>query len=273
MIIDGRAIAREVLAQTKEQVEALPASPTMAAITCAPNFETQKYLAMKKRKAAEVGIALNVVELAADSTTAEVVACVLRVAKDCDGVVVQLPLPVQIDTATVLAAVPPEKDPDGFSYTGEMSRCLPPVVGAIDEIAKRQQLEWAGSRVVVLGEGRLVGAPAAAYAKAQNAVVTTLNKETFEAAAVKEADIIISGVGQPRLITPDLVKSGAAVFDAGTSEDGGELVGDVAPEVEAVANFLTPVPGGIGPITIAYLLQNVARLAAEHHGLTTDPVV
>lgn len=256
-------MAREILESVKSETERLSRTPTLAAITCIPNFETKKYLEMKKRRAASVGIALNVVELPETATTEAVVACVLRVADQADGVVVQLPLPSHIDKEVVLSSVPVEKDPDAFGYPKANDGCLPPVVGAIDEISNRYEQLWEGKRVVVLGHGRLVGQPARLYAQARGADVSVLTEENYDTARIFEADILITGIGQPRFVTPDMVKDGVVVFDAGTSEDGGELVGDVHPDVAGKAALLTPVPGGIGPLTIALLMRNLLDLIRQ----------
>jgi len=263
MIVDGKMIAMNILTTVEDMVVALGRVPKLGAVTCVPNFETQKYLEMKKRKAASVGISLNVVELPAGSTTSDMVACIEHLAPNVDGIVVQLPLPENITVDTVLAAVPVNKDPDGFLYHQAASSCLPPVVGAIDEISKLHGVVWEGKRVVVLGAGRLVGRPASVYAKARGAEVTVMTKETYDATQLQSADIIISGIGKPHFITSDLVKEHVIIFDAGTSEDGGVLVGDVHPNVTEFASLITPVPGGIGPITIACLLRNLVQLAQQ----------
>jgi methylenetetrahydrofolate dehydrogenase (NADP+)/methenyltetrahydrofolate cyclohydrolase len=263
MIIDGQAIAQEILGKVENQVKALKRPPCLAAITCAPNFETQKYLEMKKRRAALVGISLNVVELSKDATTEEAVECVKKVAEQVDGVVVQLPLPSQIDKDSVLQAVPREKDPDVFCYGEKHDRLLPPVVGAIDEISKLHKVEWKNKKVVILGEGTLVGKPAARYARKKGAKVRIYTREKFDITSLKTADIIVSGIGQPAFIKSDMVSEGVILFDAGTSEDGGVLVGDVDKGVAEKASLLTPVPGGIGPITIAYLLSNLVQLVRQ----------
>lgn len=263
MRVDGKAIAADILASVQADVSAFSRAPTLTAVTCAPNFETKQYLEMKKRKAASVGISLNVVELLETVSTAEAITCVERVAKASDGVVVQLPLPSHLEKDAVLTAVPAGKDPDGFSYTGTNDSCIPPVVGAIDEISRRHDLQWEGKRVVILGHGRLVGQPAALYATARGAHTTVLTETNFAPAELQQADIIVTGIGQPRFVTPNLVQAGVVVFDAGTSEDGGVLVGDVDPAVLDKATLMTPVPGGIGPITIAYLLKNLVALAAR----------
>ena len=262
MLVDGKAIAETLLKKVQERVASLPTAPRLSVLTCAPNFETQKYLSMKKQKAAAVGITMNVVELPGDTSTSEVVQCVTQIASASDGVVVQLPLPPQIVVDQVLAAIPTAKDPDGFNYPKD-GACLSPVVGAIDEISSLHQLVWKGKQVVVLGEGKLVGVPAAAYAERKGAQVTVLHKDNFNEAVLQTADIVISGMGAPQSIKPAMLKSGVVVFDAGTSEDGGILVGDVDPAVGDIASLLTPVPGGIGPITIAYLLHNVTTLTSR----------
>lgn len=259
MLVDGKAIATALLAVIQKEVTKGGRTPRLSAITCAPNFETKKYLEMKRAKAAAVGITLVVIELPAAVTTKEAVACIAEVAAESDGVVIQLPFPPHVDRAALIAAVPVEKDPDGFHYGEVAGACLSPVVGAIDEISQQYEVVWEGKRVVVLGEGLLVGRPAATYARAQGAAVTVLTKETYDPAVLLEADIIVSGIGRPHFITTALVKEGVVIFDAGTSEDGGMLVGDVDPAVASKAALLTPVPGGIGPITIAYLLRNLVR--------------
>ncbi|MEY2665748.1 MAG: hypothetical protein RLZZ480_853, partial [Candidatus Parcubacteria bacterium] len=163
MIVDGKAVAARMYTEVADSVRSLSKQPVMAAITCAPNFETQKYLELKKRKAAEVGITLRVVELPETVTTEEAIACVTAVLPDVDGVVVQLPFPAHIDREALLAAVPAEKDPDGFSYGVSEKACLPPVTGAILSIAQDYEVTFTDKNIVVLGQGRLVGAPIVRY--------------------------------------------------------------------------------------------------------------
>jgi methylenetetrahydrofolate dehydrogenase (NADP+)/methenyltetrahydrofolate cyclohydrolase len=263
MIVDGKKIAATILDEVASGVAILDIQPRLSAITCAPNFETQNYLEMKKRKAASVGIALHIMELPLDASTADVIAGVTEASLHSDGVVVQLPMPAQIDRDAVLVAVAPDKDPDGFQYGKAEHACLSPVVGAIDEISAIHSISWKGKKVIVLGNGRLVGEPAAHYARAQGADVEVITKETFYSAVLMQADIIISGIGQPRFITADMIKEGVVIFDAGTSEDGGVLVGDVSKAAAEKASLITPVPGGIGPVTIAILLRNLVGLARQ----------
>lgn len=262
MIVDGRAIAERIYIETKDLVLSCPHTPTMVAVTCAPNFETKKYLELKKKKAKEVGIQLEVVELESTITTDEAIAALDNIEAKVDGVVVQLPFPAHIDRERLLASVPAHKDPDGFGYGEKSGACIPPVVGAIAEIAKTYHVDFKDKKVTVLGAGRLVGAPVAHYLREAGAVVTVVTEEQKNLQAVLlGTDIIVSGIGKPHALSVDDVPSQVVVFDAGTSEDGGLMVGDVHPSVAYKASLITPVPGGIGPITIAVLLRNLAQLA------------
>lgn len=264
MIVDGKKIAHELYRALAAEVKTLPKPPVLAAITCAPNFETQKYLELKKRKAADVGITLRVVELPESVTTSEAIACVEAVLPSVDGVVVQLPFPPQVDREALLSVIPIMKDPDGFAYGRSPDACLPPVVGAIAAIVATHQIDLTEGKVVVMGAGRLVGAPAATYLEQLGATFTVLTEETIDATeCLRDADVIISGIGKPHFITVDKVKEGVIIFDAGTSEDGGVMVGDVHPDVAAIARHYTPVPGGIGPITVAALLGNLVSLIRQ----------
>ena len=262
MIIDGKVIAQKILTEVKADVAKQVTPPHLTVFTCAPNFETQKFLALKQKRAAEVGIEVEVIPLDSAMVTVAIIALVHDVLSTTDGVVVQLPFPPSIDVKAVLAAIPATHDVDALVYDGRETAILPPVVGAIDCIATQNAIDWTNKKVVVVGNGRLVGAPAALYATGKGALVTVLEKDSPDnASAIKEADILILGAGVPGLVTSDKIREGVIIFDAGTSEEGGMLVGDAAVDVAQKAALITPVPGGIGPITIAVLLKNVLQLA------------
>lgn len=264
MIIDGKKIADEIHASVKETVSSLDKAPSLTVIACNPNFETQKYLALKKSKAEALGIRITVVVLPEESETQVVIDAVYKAASESDGIIVQLPLPKHIDTSTVLESVPDSHDVDAFNYQKGTALVLPPVVGAIDEISKNSKLTWAGKKVVIFGAGRLVGAPVEYYARTKDSDVTVLTEASGDTSeVVMAADIVVLGVGQANLLNPDMVKDGVVVFDAGASEDGGLLVGDANPEVAQKASLFTPVPGGIGPITIAILFRNLLELSSR----------
>lgn len=257
--IDGKKIAKGILHDIKLQSTEMDRPPRLAIVTCAPNFETKKYLSLKKRKAAACGITAVVVELPENAVTDDVVATINSLLPNADGLVVQLPLPTQIDQEQVLGVVPPEKDPDCFA--GGSGHILPPVAGAIDVILETHDLSIRDKKVVILGHGRLVGKPVADYAISKGADVTVMDEESgIDRDTLKAADVVISGIGQPNFISADMVKDGVVLLDAGTSEEGGDLVGDIASDAYKKSSFYTPVPGGIGPITIAVLLKNLIEL-------------
>ena len=266
MIIDGRALAADIYADLRATISQRESAPHLTIFTCAPNKATQQYLTLKKRKASEIGVAVNVIEFPNTITTAEMVQTVMQAQMQTDGIVVQLPLPAHIDTIAVLQAVPVSYDVDGIHYDGTSKTTVAPVAAAIAHIATINDVLIATQQVVVVGTGRLVGVPAALWAQKQGAHVTTITKDTDSVEAksiIAHADILILGAGQPNLVTPEMIKAGVLIFDAGTSEDGGELRGDADPACAEKASLFTPVPGGIGPLTIALLLRNLIELTTR----------
>ncbi len=260
MIVDGLAIAKDIYREVENRVTHTSHTPHLTVFTCAPNFATQKYLALKKKKATQVGIGISIIELPDTLTTEEVIQSVQYACMQTDGIIVQLPLPVHIDTDAVLSAIPNKYDVDGMHYDGTSDTFMSPVVGAIAEIAQRHDIHFDEKKVVVVGHGKLVGAPAALWTEVQGSRVTVLTADSTgeeSATAIAAADILILGTGVPALIMPDMIKEGVVIFDAGASEDGGELAGDAHPDCAQKASLFTPVPKGIGPITIAVLLRNV----------------
>ena len=269
MIIDGRKIALEILDEVSLMVKELPLPPRLTVFSCAPNFETKKFLAIKQKKATLVGIEITVIEFDEDTKLPDMISELTMADKTSDGIVVQLPFPPTIKIQTLLEKISPLKDVDVLFYDGANVEILPPVVGAIEVIAKNYQIDFFNKQVVVVGNGRLVGVPAFLYAQHKGARVELVQKNTENSSEIiKNADILILGAGVPGLLTPDLVKEGAIIFDAGTSEEGGMLVGDAEPEVVSKASLLTPVPGGIGPIAIAVLLRNLVFLTKNNRKKT-----
>lgn len=261
MVVDGKAIAAAIEAEVTKAVEA-GERLHLTAFTCAPNFETQKYLSIKQAAAKRMGVVLEVVEFDNEAPLEEMVLAISTAPRNTNGIVVQLPFPKRINTSELILAVPPSHDVDVLTYDGTDDVVLPPVVAAIKEISDAYQVSWQGKRVVVIGQGRLVGAPAALWAKQQGAAVEVIAAGAErQQEKLRQADIIISGAGVPGLLTSDLITSETILFDAGTSESMGVLCGDVAPEAADVAALITPVPGGIGPITIAALFKNLLLLS------------
>jgi len=262
MTINGQAIAADIYRGIKNTITHMGATPHLTVFTCTPNFQTQKFLQLKKRKALEVGIGVNVIEFPGDIKTEEVIQSILHAQMQTDGIIVQLPFPTQVAIDEVLRDLPKSVDVDCAYYDGSTDdNILPPVVGAINEIAKKHNVIFSGAKVVVVGEGRLVGKPSAMWAKKHGAEVVVVDRDTENPADIlKQADIIISGAGSPGLIKADMIREGVVIFDAGTTEESGVLKGDADPECSKTASLFTPVPGGIGPITVAILLRNLVRI-------------
>lgn len=265
MGIDGRAIATAVYERLRVRVERFPRAPHLTILTCNPHFETQKYLVLKQKRAKEIGIAVTVTELGEDATTEDFLNAIRDTISVTDCIIVQLPLPQHIDTERVLRAVPPSHDVDAL---GESPNVLSPVVGAIREILTVHDITVTGKHVTIIGNGKLVGLPVYAWFSKAGAQVSVVTKDTEDIGYyTRPADIIVCGAGVPGLLKPDMVKDGVIILDAGTSEDGGVLRGDADPACAEKATLFTPVPGGIGPITIAILLQNVVDCATKRQSV------
>lgn len=259
MIVDGRSIAEDIYKEIAASLQGSAKKPRLVAFTCAPTKETEQFLRLKIKKANAVGIEVSVVEFDQATTTPEVTQSIKAAANN--GLIIQLPFPNSIAVDQALAAIPKERDVDVAHYAGGDSDILPPVVGAIKEIAARHGIDFAGKEVAVVGSGKLVGKPAAMWAEAKGGKVSVIDINTPNTdELLRSADIIISGAGVPGLITPEKIKDGVVIFDAGTSEDGGVMKGDVDPACADKCALFTPVPGGIGPITVAVLLRNLVEL-------------
>lgn len=270
MIIDGRIMAKEMLARAKARAGGLPRSPRVVAIVCNETPATRSYLALKEKRAADAGCALETVRFPENTSTAALRAAVLSA--DADAIIVQLPLPAGVDIKEVCDAVPIEKDADvlsplartKFESVGksDLPQPPPPVVGAIAEIFKKYAVDPKGKRAVVIGTGWLVGNPCAKWLAGQGAEVSVLTSPSDSlAASLRDADLIISGAGAPHLIKPEMLKKGVILIDAGTSESDGTIVGDADPSCAAECSLFTPVPGGIGPLAVAKLFENAITLA------------
>ncbi len=278
MIINGRQIADEMLSALTESISQLPVPPSVAAVLFTNDehevHTSRTFLRLKGEAARKLGIVFELYELDAGLTTRQARAKLLEISKKKNhtAIVVQLPLPQKITTQYVLNAIPPEKDPDVLSQKSqgaffvERSDILPPAVVAVDEIFKRNAVDVRGKSCVVFGYGLLVGKPISHWLASHGATVTIVNEFTEKPARFsREADIIVSGVGQPDLITSDMVREGVVVIDFGATHVDGSVRGDVAPDVADKASLMTPVPGGLGPIVIAALLKNVVNLVQKRN--------
>jgi len=282
--LDGKAVAATIKSELRERVDALRArgiTPGLGTILVGDDPASRWYVGAKHKDCAEIGIESIRIDLPADASQAEVEAAVDQLNADpaCTLYIVQLPLPKGLDENAVIGRIDPAKDADGLHPTNlgwlvlGKPAPLPCTPRGILELLRRHDVEIAGQHAVVVGRGITVGRPMGLLLtrRSENATVTLCHTGTRDLAAeVRRADIVIAAAGVPGIITGDMVKPGAALLDVGVSRDeDGKIVGDLAPDVWDTAGWVTPNPGGVGPMTRAMLLSNVvdfSEAAAEDAG-------
>jgi len=301
-ILDGSAIAAQIKQEVAEEVKLLAAQgvrPGLAAVLVGHVPASEIYVRSKVQTCGELGLFSDLLTPPDTVTTEDMLDVVhgLNDRDDIDGILVQLPLPKQVETKVLLDAVLPEKDVDGFHPVNAgrlqagrpaLAPCTP---AGIIEILKRSSLPIAGQHAVVVGRSDIVGKPVAMLLLHENATVTICHSKTRDLGAVtREADILVAAIGRPGFVTPEMVKPGATIIDVGinrisTREEfdryfagnakrlaafekrGSTIVGDVHPAAYELAGAYTPVPGGVGPLTIAMLMSNTVRAAKMRRGL------
>ena len=278
-LMDGKALAAEIRADVAREVAKL-GHVGLATVLVGDDPASQVYISLKQKAAGEAGIDARDVRLSEGSTEDEVLALVRELNHDdqVDGILVQLPLPGQIDEARVTGAVAPAKDVDGihpvnagYLYLGAPLH-VPATPAGCMELLTAYGVDPTGKQAVVLGRSEIVGRPAAMLLLQANATVTMCHSKTADLAAeVRRADIVVAAVGVPGIVTADMVKPGAAVLDVGLTRTDEGIRGDVAAEVADVAGHLTPMPGGTGPMTIALLLRSAVKAARFRRGLLAYP--
>lgn len=298
-VLDGAQVAREiraeVAAEVKELQQRLGRPPALAVIQVGADAASAVYIRNKARAAEKTGIRSSVLRLADSSTAAQILEVVQKLNQDdeTDGILVQLPLPRGMESEEILEAIRPEKDVDGFHphNVGRLALgradLVPCTPAGIMELLRRHDVVVEGRRAVVLGRSNIVGKPMAQLLLAAHATVTVCHSRTQDLAAVaREADILVAAVGRKGMVTEEFVRPGAVVVDVGIHpvqdeaeardlfgdsprlekylEKGTALVGDVHPRrVRDVAGWLSPVPGGVGPLTVAMLLRNTLQAAQQ----------
>ncbi len=274
-VIDGRAVAAEIRARVAVEVEEFAAvagrTPVLATVIVGDDPASKIYVANKHRACEEAGMRSVHHDLPADATEAELLDLVaaLGADEDVDGILVQIPLPEQIDPDAVVAAIDPTKDVDGLTplNAGLLAHGMPGLVSCtpagVMRLLEHEGVELEGAEAVVVGRSKLVGVPIARLLLAANATVTACHSRTRDLAAVcRRADVLVAAVGVPRLLGADAIKPGAVVIDVGMNRGEDGICGDVDFEAAAVvAGAITPVPGGVGPMTIAMLLVNTLEAA------------
>lgn len=264
-ILQGEEIAKRTLEDLKGKVASRRLK--LVVVQVGKNAVSETYIHKKEEAARELGIDFEVHKLSQEISQVELKSRVEAIGKDnaVSGMIIQLPLPKHLNQQEILDAIPLEKDVDVLSsesfglFAVGRSRILPPTVGAVLLLLQEYGITIKGKNVAIVGAGRLVGLPLAIWGMREGGTIFVANEYTQDLSlCTKKADILISGVGKPRLIKSDMVKKGAVVIDAGTSVEGGKTKGDVDfPRVAKKAGFITPVPGGVGPLTVACLLKNL----------------
>ena len=270
--IDGKALAAKVKARAAEGAKDLPRKPGLAVILVGDNPASRVYVSGKEKDCTECGFISFEHKLPAETSREELLSLIERLNGDeqVDGILVQLPLPKSLDEEEVLNAIHPDKDVDCF-HPFNVGRLvigdpvfLPCTPAGVMEMLKEYGIEVAGKQCVVLGRSNIVGKPMGALLLQQSGTVTTCHSRTPDLAKfTREADILVAAVGKVGLVTADMVKEGAVVIDVGMNRNAeGKLCGDVDfAAVEPVASMITPVPGGVGPMTITMLLKNTLTAA------------
>jgi len=271
-ILDGKAIAARLRARLAERVAALPFRPGLRVVRVGDDPASGVYVRNKDRAAQEVGFDSATIHLPADTTESALLATIAQLNADpaVDGILVQLPLPAQIHAEAAIAAVDPAKDVDGFHplNAGRLAAGQPGLVPCtprgVMHILAESGVDLRGARAVVLGRSQIVDRPMAQLLLAADCTVTVAHSRTRDLPAeCRRADVLVAAVGRPEMVRGDWIAPGAVVVDVGINRlPDGRLVGDVAfAEAAAVAGAITPVPGGVGPMTIACLLENTLEAA------------
>jgi methylenetetrahydrofolate dehydrogenase (NADP+) / methenyltetrahydrofolate cyclohydrolase len=278
--MDGRALAKKVRAEVAADVEEL-GGLGLATVLVGDDPASDIYIRGKHKAAVEVGIRSNDIRLPAETSEDDLIDLLAELNADdeTDGILVQLPLPEQIDEARAIRAVDAVKDVDGFHplNAGQLYLGEPTHVGGtprgVLRLLDEYDVEFTGARAVVVGRSDIVGKPTAHLLLQRNATVTICHSRTRELGEeTRRADVLVVAVGSAGLITPEMVKPGAAVVDVGMNRTPDGLRGDVDPAAMEVAGLMTPVPGGVGPMTIAMLLANTVRAARFRRGALAFPI-
>jgi len=272
--MDGKVIAERIRKEIAGKVEKLSTPIGLGTILVGSDPGSVAYVDGKHKDCAEVGIKSIKVNLPDSVSTADVVAAVNKLNQDpnCTGFIVQLPLPSGIDVQEVLSAIDPKKDADGLTPTNlgnlvlSFNEIIPCTPKAIVALLNEYKIKLSGAKVLIIGRGLTVGRPLSILLsqKSINATITLAHSATSNLSAlIKESDVVIAAIGSAHFIKPEMVKPGAVIVDVGITRVDDKLVGDVDPTVAQIASAMAPMPGGVGPLTRAMLLQNVFELATN----------
>lgn len=269
-ILDGKKLADEIISKVSKKVKKSKLKLALAVILIGDNFVSRRYIEQKRIACEMTGIGFRLFQFSSNTSRDFIKREISRIVenKSISGIIIQLPLPPKFNTEELLNLIPENKDVDVLSeaslgkfYQGVLP-ILPPTVGGIFSLLEKYKIDAKGKNVVIVGAGRLVGLPLAIQFLKEKATVSIINSSTKNAASfMKKADILVSGVGKPSLIKGSFVSKGVIVIDAGSVLSGGNVVGDVDfKSISRKASYVTPVPGGVGPMTVACLIENLIKL-------------
>jgi methylenetetrahydrofolate dehydrogenase (NADP+)/methenyltetrahydrofolate cyclohydrolase len=269
-LLNGKKLSEKILTNLKREIKKSQLQLKLAVVQIGQNSVSQIFISQKKKACEKTGINFKLFKFPAKISILELKKEIKKITKNPanSGIIIQLPLPKKFLPEEFLNLIPKEKDIDVLSeeslgkfYQGTL-KILPPTVNGILRLLKNYKIELKGKNIVVIGAGRLVGFPLAVQLLKEKATLSALNEFTKDAPSfTKKADILISGVGKPNLIESKMVKKGVVIIDAGSAMKKGKLVGDVdSKSVSKKINYITPVPGGVGPMTVACLLENLVRI-------------
>ncbi|MEK7065794.1 MAG: bifunctional 5,10-methylenetetrahydrofolate dehydrogenase/5,10-methenyltetrahydrofolate cyclohydrolase [Patescibacteria group bacterium] len=272
MYIDGRRIAEEIQGNLKERAAHARAPISLAIVSTGDDPATMRFMAAKKSFGIAAGVSVVTLKVDLKESTEDIIRRVKHLSQSHRAIIIQLPLPAHINTDMALSAIPARADVDVLSSATKrdvkngISPFVPPVLGAIQKILATAHVSLLGKRIAVVGQGRLVGIPVSEWLAQKGIAHSAIKEDTSHAAdIIAHADIVITGIGVPRFITPNMVKEGVVLIDAGTSEEKQEkgfvqkIAGDCDPACGEKASVFTPVPGGVGPVAVAVLFENIFR--------------
>lgn len=273
MIVDGKKISEEIKNNLKEVVKKAGKKLKLAIVRAGEDDVSSRFIKQKGIFARDIGVEIEIYSFPEAIKNSELQKEILKISQiqENTGIIIQLPLPKHINTELVLECVPLEKDVDVLSsralglFFNDKLNILPPVVGAIKTVLEQSNISLAGKNIVIIGAGRLVGKPVTVWCINNEATVSVLNENTSDIEKfTSTADILIAGAGQAGIITSKMIKNNVIIIDTGTNLKNGHLVGDVDPEAVNKASLFTPVPGGIGPLTVSVLFNNLVILGLKN---------
>ncbi|MDP3640656.1 MAG: bifunctional 5,10-methylenetetrahydrofolate dehydrogenase/5,10-methenyltetrahydrofolate cyclohydrolase [Nanoarchaeota archaeon] len=268
ILLDGTKVAASILDRIKNTIKEGELTPSLAIVLCGEKPESLLYTTMKQKKATEIGITTKIHRFPEKVSQEELCLAITELNPQVDGIIIQLPLPKHLDQTVILNSIELLKDVDGLT-TESLGRVLkgdeetaPATPRGIIKLLEEYNLPVKGKKITIINHSNILGKPLAMMLTNRGATVTICHEHTVELTShTKQADILISGIGIPQSITGDMIKEGAVIFDVGISKVGDKIRGDVhGEEVQQKAAYLTPVPGGVGPVTVAMLLEKVVAV-------------